>query len=79
MKNKEIITQNKEYFVKYPHRANWLKEIKPPQKGGYWSVEYKEDCIILIEMVKHNTLGIYVVSDRVVYVFDDKFLDSIDF
>ena len=78
MKEREIVSQNKDYFAYYPKRAGWLSQVTPCRKGAYWDIEYKKDCLMMFEMAFNRNAGKYVSTDRLVIITDDGIQDTGD-
>lgn len=76
MKEREIVSQNKDYFAYYPKRAGWLSQVTPCRKGAYWDIEYKKDCLMMFEMAFNRNVGKYVSTDRLVIITDDGIQDT---
>ena len=78
MKEREIVSQNKDYFAYYPKRAGWLSQVTPCRKGAYWDIEYKKECLMMFEMAFNHNVGEYVSTDRLVIITDDGIQDTGD-
>ena len=78
MKEREIVSQNKDYFAYYPKRAGWLSQVTPCRKGAYWDIEYKKECLMMFEMAFNRNVGEYVSTDRLVIITDDGIQDTGD-
>ena len=76
MREKEIIGQNQEYFTKYPNRAGWLTQVSPCRKGAHWDIEYKKECLMLVEIGKDDSIKGYKKSGRIVVIDDNGIYDG---
>lgn len=73
---KDIIQVNKDYFVKYPQRKGRLLQIADLPKGVYFDVDFRDEYLLLMEMVYNRNVNAYTPSDRLIFVFDDETIDT---
>ena len=76
MKEREIVSQNKDYFAYYPKRAGWLSQVSPCCKNGHWEVKYEDKFLMLTEIVYNKKTKACRPTGRTVLIDDNGIYDG---